>query len=599
MRLSRLVTAFAALLASAFVSYAGDVSATRSAKVAADFFAASSQRRPKVLLSLSESGDEKSAAVAYRAYNRDGGGFVVIAGNDVVEPVLAYSNEGSFPSEEEMPDNMKWWFGMIARQIEAIPDDAQATEEIKARWADPANAPKSNSSSLQYDTALWGQDAPYNNKCPMSGSERCITGCVATAGAIIARYFQWPDRGEGTVPAREDGNPGVFFGEHTLGHEYPWDNMPTDLSGGYTDAQADAISTLLYDMGTLAKMQYGIKSSGAYTFNLLAGMKTHMKYNKGAYLANRNDYTDEKWTALMKQTLEECGPCVYSGQDVAGQGGHTFVVDGYDESDRFHFNWGWSCARNCYCYIPQLHPDGSKYDFSDDQELLVNLVPDRTGTSTGYDNIIFYGQQFSSGSFYGISSSTVNYEQNVQFTLSAGWLMSTGGDFSGKFIFALYDKDGNFKQDISSARIKDIYFGGNLYTVTNVSCKITTEISPGDRIKLRYEGQYNAGIVEVGAGCVTEIIVMEEIPEDPAANVTPAQIAETTSLSYNRSSGQFTITLQYPANWSVTNSAGTVLSSGVAADGGSVTISTSSLSSGVYTISLGSLDNPFTFSFTK
>ncbi len=597
-RLARMVTAFAALLATAVVSYAGNVSQSRSAKAAADFFASTSLRRSQVSLSLSEPGSRKSAAVAYRAYNRYGGGFVVIAGNDAVEPVLAYSNEGSFPSEAEMPDNMKWWFSMLARQIEAIPDGAEATEEIKARWENPANATKSGAASLLYDTALWDQDEPYNNKCPMSGGERCITGCVATAGAIIARYFQWPDRGEGTVPARDNNNPGAYFEEHSLGHSYDWDNMPADLSGGYTDAQADAISTLLYDIGTMSKMQYGTSVSNAYQPNLLTAMKTYMKYNKGAYMANRDDYTDAQWTALLKQTLDECGPCVYSGQDVAGLGGHAFVVDGYDESGRFHFNWGWSGARNCYCYVSQLKPEDSLYNFSDTQNLLVNLVPDRTGTSTGHDNIIFYGATLNGNTCYGISSSTDNYRQNEQFTLSAGWLEPTGIAFSGYFYFALYDKEGNFKQDISSARRMSISFG-SVNRIRDIKCNITAEISPGDRIKLRYVGQYNSGIVEVGVGCVTEIIVMEEAPEDPAANVTPDQIAETTALSYNRSSGQFTVTLQYPANWSVTDSGGTVVSSGVAANGGSVTINTSSLSSGVYTISLGSLNNPFTFSFTK
>ena len=595
MRLLRVVTALAALLVTALVSYAGNVSQARSAQAAADFFAASSQKRPRLLLSLSESGSEQTATVAYRAYNREGGGFVVIAGNDVVEPILAYSNEGSFPSEDEMPDNMKWWFGMLARQIEAIPDGAEATEQIKARWADPANAPKSGAANLLYDTALWGQSEPFNDKCPMSGNTRCVTGCVATAAAIISRYFQWPDRGEGTVPERETQNTGAYFAEHTLGHDYDWDNMPTDLSGGYTSAQAEELSTLLYDMGTIAKMQYGTKSSGAYTSDLLTGMKTHMKYNKGAYLANRDDYPDERWIALIKKTLQECGPSVYSGQDVAGQGGHSFVVDGYDESDRFHFNWGWDGERNCYCYIPQLKPDGSKYDFTDSQELIVNLVPDRTASSTGYDYLRFYGATLSGRSYYGISSSTDDYKQNVQFSLSAGWLEPTGNDFNGRVFFALYDKDGNFKQDISSGLDLSISFGV-IRSFNSVSCKITTTIEPGDRIKLRFEGQYNEGIVEVGVGCVTEIIVMEE---DPAANVTPEQISNTTSLSYNRSNGQFTIILQYPANWSVTSSGGTVVSSGVAADGGSVTINTSSLSSGIYTISLGSRDNPFKFSFTK
>ena len=598
MRLFRVVTALAALLVTALVSYAGNVSQVRSAQAAADFFAASSQKRPRILLSLSESGSENSATVAYRAYNREGGGFVVIAGNDVVEPILAYSSEGSFPSEDEMPDNMKWWFGMLARQIEAIPDGAEATEQIKARWADPANAARSGAAALLYDTALWDQDKPYNNKCPMSGNTRCITGCVATAGAIVSRYFQWPDHGEGTVPARGDDNTGAYFAEHTLGHEYDWANMPADLSGGYTEAQAEAISTLIYDMGTIAKMQYGTKLSSAYSSDLLSGMKTYMKFNKGAYLAHRDDYSDEQWIVLMKKNLQECGPSVYSGQDVAGQGGHSFVVDGYDESDRFHFNWGWGGDCNCYCFIPQLKPTGSRYEFSNSQELMVNLVPDRTGTSTGYDNIKFYEGTLSGHYCNGISSSTESYKQNVQFYLSAGWLEPTGNAFSGNFYFALYDKFGNFKQDISSALRYSITFGF-VNRINSASCKITTTIEPGDRIKLRYEGQYNAGIVEVGAGCVTEIIVMEEVPDDPAANVSPEQIANTTSLSYNRSNGQFTIILQYPANWSVTSSGGTVVSSGVAADGGSVTIDTSSLSSGVYTISLGSLEHPFKFSFTK
>ena len=157
MRIFRIVAVLAALLVTSFVSYAGNVSQARSAQAAADFFAASSLRRSRVLLSLSETGNDNTDKVAYRAYNREGGGFVVIAGNDVVEPILAYSSEGSFPSEDEMPDNMKWWFGMLARQIEAIPDGAEATEQIKARWADPANAPKSGAANLLYDTALWGQ----------------------------------------------------------------------------------------------------------------------------------------------------------------------------------------------------------------------------------------------------------------------------------------------------------------------------------------------------------------------------------------------------------------------------------------------------------
>ena len=45
-------------------------------------------------------------------------GFVVVAGDDAVaNPVLGYSDRGSF-SYEQAPDNLKWWIGEYARQIE-------------------------------------------------------------------------------------------------------------------------------------------------------------------------------------------------------------------------------------------------------------------------------------------------------------------------------------------------------------------------------------------------------------------------------------------------------------------------------------------------
>jgi len=62
-------------------------------------------------------------------------GFVIVAGDDRVVPVLGYSHNNSFPAEN-IPPNLKWWLGEYARQIGfAIENNIEPTPETKQRWA--------------------------------------------------------------------------------------------------------------------------------------------------------------------------------------------------------------------------------------------------------------------------------------------------------------------------------------------------------------------------------------------------------------------------------------------------------------------------------
>ena len=62
-------------------------------------------------------------------------GFVIVAGDDRVTPVLGYSHTNGFPVDD-MPPNLKWWLGEYARQIEfAIENDIEPTLETKQQWA--------------------------------------------------------------------------------------------------------------------------------------------------------------------------------------------------------------------------------------------------------------------------------------------------------------------------------------------------------------------------------------------------------------------------------------------------------------------------------
>lgn len=588
----KLALTLLALLA-ALPALADSVSREQAAEVAAAFFRGEKQRFSAKGLSQRLSPAEDTSP-AYAAFNREGGGFVVVALNDAVTPILAYSPDGRFPAKEEMPEPMAWWFSQLESQINALGDKAVQSAEIGQMWKNPSPVLAKSSEKL-YETASWDQNEPFNNHCPMDGDDRCVTGCVATAGSIIARYFQWPDAGVGTVPAKPGYCYGPDYPAHDLGYAYDWANMPLEYGWSYTDAQAEAVATLMYDMGTIAQMSYGPGGSSANTGILITGLKTYMKYDKGAYLASRSGFTDNAWRQQLIDVLDDYGPTLYSASD-PGAGGHTFVIDGYDAEGRIHCNWGWGWY-NCYCEINSFVPDGTPYNFSASHQVAVGLIPDYDGTSSGRDWITYWAN----GTLAGITADTDTFVKNSWFLCKAGWFGPKVNDFTGSFYFALYDKNGNFKQDISDPYNTSISLNG--YNMVQLSCCITCDIAPGDRIMVRYVGEHNEGVITSGAGCVTEIIVMEDSgggeEPDPAAGYTAAQTAASTALAYNKASATLTLTFANPANWTVKNSGGTTVASGTAPTGGPVAIDLSGYAAGTYTILVGSTEDPFSFTITK
>lgn len=588
----KLALTLLALLA-ALPALADSVSRERAAEVAAAFFRGEKQRFSAKGLSQRLSPAEDTSP-AYAAFNREGGGFVVVALNDAVTPILAYSPDGRFPAKEEMPEPMAWWFSQLEARINSLGDKAVQSDEVAELWKKPVPVIAKSSGKL-YETASWGQHEPFNNHCPMEGDDRCVTGCVATAGSIIARYFQWPDAGVGTVPAKPGYCYGPDYPAHDLGYAYDWANMPLEYGWSYTDAQAEAVATLMYDMGTIAQMSYGPGGSSANTGVLITGLKTYMKYDKGASLVDRVNYTDAAWQEQLIEVLDDYGPTLYSAND-PGAGGHTFVIDGYDAEGRIHCNWGWGWY-NCYCEINSFVPDGTPYNFSANHQVAVGLVPDYDGTSTGRDLLIFKKY----GDYAGVSTSADEYYKGAYFTCYVGALLPIVSAFSGTVFCSLYDKDGNYKADVTSGINLDIPVGNFMYYYQ--TGHIPCDLAPGDRIKVRYAGEYNEGIITSGAGCVTEIIVMEDSgggeEPDPAAGYSATQTAASTALAYNRASATLTLTFTNPANWTVKNSGGTTVASGTAPTGGPVAIDLSGYAAGTYTILVGSTEDPFSFTITK
>ena len=78
--------------------------------------------------------DSRSADVVFYVFNV-GGGFVIIAGDDAVTPVLGYSLNGSF-SADRMPENCRLWLQGYADEIVHVlmREDYDASPSLSAEW---------------------------------------------------------------------------------------------------------------------------------------------------------------------------------------------------------------------------------------------------------------------------------------------------------------------------------------------------------------------------------------------------------------------------------------------------------------------------------
>ena len=146
---------------------------------------------------------------------------------------------------------------------------------------------------------------------------------------------------------------------------YDWDNM-TNCYGYYYDSdmtpqhlsdpssiEIEAITTLMYHCGVSVNMKYGgssAKGSSATTSHVVYALISYFNYSSDIVYRTKSDYEDE-WITMVKAELDASRPLQYRGST---SGGHSFVCDGYDNNDYFHFNWGWSGAFDGYFSLDNL-----------------------------------------------------------------------------------------------------------------------------------------------------------------------------------------------------------------------------------------------------
>lgn len=307
-------------------------------------------------------------------------GFVIVAADDRVKPILGYSLTDRFVTEN-MPENLRFWFQGYNDEIQyAIDNQIRTSEETAYEWDElKKGKPNVAKTTVVVEPLIqthWDQSPGYNDMCPYDDyeGERAVTGCVATAMAQIMKYWEYPSNGSGWhgyIPEThpEYGEQYVNFGASM----YDWNSMPLN-SSNYE------VAKLMYHCGVSVNMDYDIANnggSGAYSVDIPYSLNKYFGY-QNAIVREKSSYTDYNWIQMLKNELDANIPIQYNGE--GDNGAHAFICDGYDNQNYFHFNWGWSGANDAYYALTNLVPGsggvgGGSYNFTNNQFAIFGIQP--------------------------------------------------------------------------------------------------------------------------------------------------------------------------------------------------------------------------------
>lgn len=296
-------------------------------------------------------------------------GFVIVSGEDGMQPVLAFNVTGEFTWAGPEKNYASHFLGRCvagaATQLRALAGKGQP-QPVHTNWTRLRQQLQSPSSAAEFPspkgpmsiyvlwpTASWGQSDHYNETCVAhNGNNNVPTGCTATAMAIQMRFHKWPPSGSGSH-AYDDDSGSVQY-DHSVNfgsHSYNWSAMPAN---SLMVDNAD-VADLMYDCGVAVEMDYELDGSGAWPS---AGAPDSYFGYWGTYEQNWSTPTGHLAGIAFSV---RCGlPVILSSSS------HTMVACGYRDTATpyLYLNIGWDGASDGWYDLDGLAGGDSTIDRS-------------------------------------------------------------------------------------------------------------------------------------------------------------------------------------------------------------------------------------------
>ena len=406
---------------------------------------ASAKAAPRMSVSSAVS---PSATCYYVFANGEDKGFTIVSGDDRMPEVVGYSAQGTY-DPDHLPANYVGFMKAYQETVEALlKGDAQVSGGLAEARQWRAERAGTAAVAPLLDGIKWDQREPYNNMCPLyDGTNRSVTGCVATAMAQVMMYYQYPKELKTTIKAYNTQTYGIQIPEISSGATYDWDNMLPDYSkSDYNSAQADAVAKLMYHCGAAVKMDYGPLSGANVTPAILA---TYFGYDADLMQdLTRTVFTLQQWMTLIDNELKAKRPILYSGQ--SSDGGHEFVCDGSDGKGLYHINWGWGGYQDGYFDLTILQPqkggagsDSAVDGYNRNCSMIIGIAPDNGKVDeplASYPQIMSINQNTQCGITW-TKTTRANVSDNFLAEATTCFANQSTSDFIGYFAYGI--KKGN------------------------------------------------------------------------------------------------------------------------------------------------------------
>lgn len=315
------------------------------------------------------------------------GGFLLMAADKRVEPILAYSFDNNFVLDEEIDQGLAAWFETKINYIDYVKANIrEPLPEVTRQWNAVSRIPEHfdnphnncdfiNDHNYNYGSLLqtrWNQGTGFNNLMPVAPTQgvfacqsgnlpsngRYYAGCVPVAIAQIARYHQMPAA-------------------------YNWAAMD-DITGG---SETSFFIKYIHDN---IPITYACDGTSVST-----------GVNKGDFFQNKLGYSSAisaNWTSsIVLSNIENNRPVFVEagstkktlfGIKVRGTG-HAWVCDGarsymFCEQDSygnyygigsssFYMNWGWGGSNNGYYSTGYFNTTNGSFNY--EPKIVYNIIP--------------------------------------------------------------------------------------------------------------------------------------------------------------------------------------------------------------------------------
>jgi hypothetical protein len=367
--------------------------------------------------------DEDGEAIYY-IVNLEPSGFVIVSADDLVEPIIGFTEEGTYNSSPESPfgtlvtKNLKGQMAAVRSTFGPLAITTATNTQMK--WNYFMSLAQGDYSLMAVDpdtvtdicvapliSAIWGQMDACGRDCfNMYTPNNLYCGCVATMMAQVMRLHEYPAEPNDDDPNEPDGrrkfsiawveDGWLYIGSTHLrggdgnGGPYKWNKMPNVPSCNTPLIEREAIGAICFDAGIAANMFYAPWGSGTYIDDARRALVDVFEYSnaiEGCYDVNSTKNIPRETLEKMVNPSLDAGSPVFFGirdeQELLG--GHAVLCDGYgfNASTIFHhLNFGWAdfptWARQMWFLLPDI-TYGASYDYDIIDSCVYNIFTTETG----------------------------------------------------------------------------------------------------------------------------------------------------------------------------------------------------------------------------